>query len=311
MAEYEVYNDDYDTTGEAGGYGGYAKEGAKARSYQVVIILLAVILVAVSGLYFYQSHQLKVEFGIERDTLVNRIIAVQGQMDGLETTNVALIDSIMRERGRTDSVLEALAKERNTTRATIRRYEAALGAMRDAAAGFAYTIDSLNQLNKRLIGENLGMRREITSERQRADAAEERAADADHKIRIGQRILARDIRLVPLSRTDREVTRVSRAERLRIDFTLSANSLAEPGNRQVWARVTGPDGYVLSNPQAATFFFEGDPMMYSAMREVDFQNADLDVGIFYDGDYILAGGTYKVEIYIDGMLAGSTETLLR
>jgi hypothetical protein len=276
-----------------------------------VIILLAIILVAVSGLYFYQSHQLKVDFGIERETLTNQFLAVSNDFANLETTNVALRDSILRERGRTDSVLDALARERNTTRATIRKYEAELGAMRATAAGFVYTIDSLNQLNTRLISENLGMRREITSERLRADAAEERAADADYKIRIGQRILARDIRLVPLNRNDHEVTRVSRAERLRIDFTLSANNLADPGNRAVWTRVTGPDGYVLSNPQASTFFFEGDPLIYSAMREVDYQNSDLDVGIYYDGDYIMAGGTYRIEIYVDGMLAGSNEVLLR
>jgi hypothetical protein len=183
--------------------------------------------------------------------------------------------------------------------------------MRTAAAGFAYTIDSLNKVNTRLISENLGMRSEIKSERLRADAAEERADEADLKIRIGQRILARDIRLVPTNEKDREVTRVSRAHRLRIDFTLSANNLADPGLRSAWARVTGPDGYVMANAQEATFLFEGEGLIYSATREVDYQNSDLDVSIYYDGTYILAGGTYKVEIYVDGMLAGSSEVLLR
>jgi hypothetical protein len=307
MAKYEVYDEDYGYEGAEAAQ----SAGRSLRGYKVVVLLLAVILVAVSGLYFYQSHQLKADFAVERDTLTNRMLAVKRYSAGLESSNDSLNVEIAMERLRTDSVLDALAHERNQSRATIRKYEAALGAMRAAAAGFAYTIDSLNTLNTRLISENLGMRREIQSERLRAETAEERAADADHKIRIGQRILARDLRLVPLNKNDHEVTRVSRADRLRIDFTLSANSLADPGNRPVWVRVTGPDGYVMANQQAATFDFEGDPIVYSAMREVDYQNDDLDVGIYYDGDYITAGGTYKIEVFLDGMVAGSTEVLLR
>jgi hypothetical protein len=312
MAQYKVYDDNYDGTGEEEEYGKHGEHGsARARSYQVVIILLAVILVAVSGLYFYQSSQLKADFAIERDTLTGRILAIRRDLAGMKTSNDSLNVSIIMERGRTDSVLDALARERSTTRATIRKYEAALGAMRTAAAGFAYTIDSLNKVNTRLISENLGMRSEIKSERLRADAAEERADEADLKIRIGQRILARDIRLVPTNEKDREVTRVSRAHRLRIDFTLSANNLADPGLRSAWVCVTGPDGYVMANAQEATFLFEGEGLIYSATREVDYQNSDLDVSIYYDGTYILAGGTYKVDIYVDGMLAGSSEVLLR
>ena len=68
----------------------------------------------------------------------------------------------------------------------------------------------------------------------------------------------------------------------------------------------------MANDAGATFDFEGDPLVYSAVREgVDYQgDRDLDVSIFYGGGNITAG-TYKIQIYIDGMLAGEAETLLR
>ncbi len=305
MSKYEdQYEDDYDDYGDEGGSAARSLKG-----YKIVILLLAVILVAVSGLYFYQSHQLRADFAIERDTLTNRILAVRNDLANLETTNVALNDSIVLERLRTDSVLDALAKERNMTRATIRRYEKELGTMRQVMAGYIYTIDSLGRLNERLARENVTIRREITSERLRADAAVERADDAEILIRQGSRVRAGNIRLVLLNRNNNEVTRVNRATRLRVDCFLAANDLANPGNRPVYARITGPEGYVLNNPSGATFDFEGDPLVYSAMREVDYQNGDIDVSIYYDGN--VTAGTYRIEIYIDGMLAGSAETLLR
>ncbi len=306
MAKYEEeYDDDYGYEDEEG-----SSASKSLKGYKLMVLLLAVILVAVSGLYFYQSHQLRADFAIERDTLTNRILAVRHNLDNLETTNLALNDSISVERGRVDSILDVIAKERRVTRSMIREYETKLNLMRAAAENFIYQIDSLNQLNERLIGENLGMRREITAERLRADAAVERAEDADIKIRQGSVIIGREVRLTPLNSNDREVTRVNRAARLRIDFTLSANNLANPGNRPVYAQITGPEGYVLANPQAATFDHEGDPLVYTAMREVDYQNSDLPVGLFYSGSDISAG-TYRIAIYMDGTLIGSAEQLLR
>jgi cell division protein ZapA (FtsZ GTPase activity inhibitor) len=303
MSKYEEeYEDDYTREPSAA--------GKSLKGYKVVIALMAVILVAVSGLYFYQSRQMRSEFDIERESLMGDMQALSDDYAGLQTTNDSLNYSIVLERERTDSVMQALAKERNVTRATIRRYEKELGTMRTVMAGYINTIDSLGKLNRRLIDENVGMRREITTERLRADMAEERAADADIKIRQGSKVIARDIRLVLLNRNDREVTRTGRAERIRTDFTLSANNLANPGSRAVYARITGPDGYVLANPQAATFDYEGDPLVYSATREVDYQNGDLPVGVYYSGKD-LSAGNYRVEIFMDGLLIGSAETLLR
>ncbi|MDR2883392.1 MAG: hypothetical protein LBU98_06425 [Alistipes sp.] len=307
MAKYEDnYDDDYGYEEDGGG----AEASKSLKGYKLMVLLLAVILVAVSGLYFYQSHQIRADFAVERDTLTNRILAVRNDLLGLETTNGALNDSIAVERGRIDSILDVIARERRATRGVIREYEAKLNLMRAAAESFAYTIDSLNHVNERLIGENLGMRTQIRTEQLRADAAEERAADADIKIQQGSVVLARAIRIVPLNARDNEVSRTRNATRLRVDLELSANNLANPGLRQIYARVTGPDGYVLANPGAATFDFDGDPTIYTATREVDYQNSDLPVSLFHVGSGPGAG-TYRIEIYMDGRLIGSAESLLR
>ncbi len=308
MSKHEdQYDDDY----------GYDDPGGPSASkslkgYKVMILLLAVILVAVSGLYFYQTRQLRADFAIERDTLTTRFLALSHDYANLETSNVALGDSIAVERGRIDSLVDAIAKERRVTRSMIREYETKLNLMRAAAESFAYTIDSLNKVNKNLITENLGMRRTITAERNRADAAEERAADSDIKIRQGSRIRASGIRPVLLNRNNNEVTRASRAARMRVDCFLAANDLANPGVRLVYLRIIGPEGYVLNNPSGATIEIDGDQLIYSAVREgVDYTGAeDLEVSIFYDGGGITSG-TYRIQIYIDGMMAGETETLLR
>ena len=95
-----------------------------------------------------------------------------------------------------------------------------------------------------------------------------------------------------------------------MDFVLSSNELATPGERNVYARIIGPDGYILANAANAVFEYEGDMISYSATRQIDYQNQDLGVSLYYNGGGITAG-KYVVSIYMDGYLIGSTETLLR
>ena len=123
-------------------------------------------------------------------------------------------------------------------------------------------------------------------------------------------IRARDIRLVALSKSDREVSRANRAERLRVDLVLVGNELSTPGERNVYTQIIGPDGYPLVNGSNALFDFEGSSITYSAMRSVDYQNNDLNVSLFYNGPGITSG-KYQVKIYTDGHMIGSSEISLR
>ena len=176
--------------------------------------------------------------------------------------------------------------------------------------GYLHQIDSLNTLNQKLVNENITYRKQITSARLRADKAEEKAQELSTKVQKGAVIRARDIALVALNRSDKVVSRAARAERLRVDFVLVGNELSQPGERNVYARIIGPDGYVLANRSNAAFNYEGDMITYSATRQVDYQNEDLSVSLFYNGTGI-TGGKYQVMIYIDGHLIGSNEIILR
>ena len=168
----------------------------------------------------------------------------------------------------------------------------------------------LNHLNKKLINENVSYRKEISSANLRAERAEEKASELENRVRQGAVLRARDINMVCLNARDKEVTRVKTATTLRVDFAISSNELAAPGNREVYMVIKSPDGYLLSTDSMPTFNFHGSKKGYSASREIDYQNDDLDVGLFYNGDGITAG-KYSIEVYMDGIQIGSTATILR
>jgi hypothetical protein len=279
----------------------------------VIVIVLAVLLAASTVFNISRTKKDKDTKAIlteQRDTLMSQLSTLIGDFDQLQTENDTINANLVIERQRADSLMQRMQQERNWNAARVRDLQKELGSLRLVMQGYVRQIDSLNTLATTLANENVQIRREINTERLRADMAEERAEELDVKVRKGAVILARGIRLVALNNNDREMTRASRSTRLRTDFTLTANELAQPGARDVFVRIIGPDGYVMADATGTTFEADGERMSYSAKRPIDYQNTDLPVNVFYDGGGIVAG-KYSVTVYLDGQAIGSNEIILK
>ena len=283
------------------------------RGYRIVIIILSVILVALSALY-YSIHRQQMEDNVllqaDRDSIQSELGQLVTDYDNLQISNDTLSTEVALQREKADSLMERLKKERKWNLSKIKQYEKEVGTLRTLMKGYIHQIDSLNTLNKKLISENVGYRKEISSANLRADMAEEKAAELDNKVKVGAVIKARAIALKGLNRRGKEVSRVKNAERLLVNFSLMANDLATPGNRKIFVRINHPDGYLLTTNDMPTFEFEGEQLGYSAMREVDYQNQDIEVGIYFNSKGFVAG-TYLVELYTDGRLIGKQQISMR
>ena len=277
--------------------------------YRIVIIILAVVLAALSMLYYNVHRQQQRDYEllrIDRDSIQSDLGHLIEEYDNLQLTN----DTMVLKLEEANKLMEELKRERSWNLAKIKQYEKEVGTLRTVMKGYLRQIDSLNQLNKKLIDENVGYRKTISSITLRAEVAEEKAAELNNIVRQGSVLRARDISLVALNERGKEITRVKNAARLRADFVLSANELANPGERTVYLRIISPDGYPLSTESVPTFEYEGERVTYSASRDIDYQNEDLGVSIYYAGRGFTAG-TYTVQVYCDGYLIGSTELSLR
>ena len=299
------FEDDY--------YGRQPDAEMSIRGYRIVIIILSGILVALSILYFSIHRQQMLDNELlqaDRDSIQNDLGRLMDDYDNLRVSNDSISASLSVERERADSLMTRLKKERSWNLAKIKQYEREVGTLRTAMKDYIRQIDSLNTLNQKLISENVSYRKEISSANLRAEMAEEKAAELDNKVKVGSVLRARDISLSALNDRSKPVSRIKNASRLRVDFVLSANELAMPGNKAIYLRIISPDGYVLTTEAMPSFEFEGERLTYSAMREVDYQNQDLEVGIYFTSSGF-AAGTYRMELYTEGRLIGQAQVVMR
>ena len=279
------------------------------RGYRVVILLLAVILAGISALYFNINRQQQRDFEllkVDRDSIQSDLTHLINEYDSLKFTN----DTIAAKLVEANEMMEQLKRERRWNYAKIKEYEKEVGTLRSVMRNYLKQIDSLNSLNKKLVAENVSYRKEISTANLRADVAEEKASELANKVRQGAVLRARSIGMVALNSRENEVSRVKNAAILRVDFAITPNELAAPGNRKVYLCIKSPDGYLLTSESMPTFEYQGLNMGYSAVREVDYQNEDVEVSIYYHGSGFTEG-QYSIELYTDGNLIGSGSISMR
>ena len=285
------------------------------KGYKMIALMLFVLLIPAA--YFGVTYGLKYKT-IEGDYAIvesaRQLFEEQNSM--LQRDAESLVTELESLKDQNDTMmvkyqeavvmLEQLQKEKTYNYNQLAKYKREVETLRGVMKGYLKQIDSLNTINSSLQAQNVAYKKEISTAQLRADVAEEKADELNTKVRIGAVIRASGIRMVALSDKSKEVRRIKMAKRLRVDFELTANELAEPGEKSIYICITPPDGYVLSSNEVIAFNFEGTEMMASAMRKVDYENQSVPVSIFYDGA-AFEKGTYKVDIYIDGRHSGSQE----
>ncbi|HSP11795.1 MAG TPA: hypothetical protein VLO29_04645 [Salegentibacter sp.] len=107
-----------------------------------------------------------------------------------------------------------------------------------------------------------------------------------------------------------ENDRTRRIDQVRTCFTITANDLAGPGERNMYVQVYNPENELVGEEIVVNH--EGGPMVYSAASKVYYENNELDVCILANTqEERLIEGTYKVYVYAEDILLGTGSFSLR
>jgi hypothetical protein len=99
--------------------------------------------------------------------------------------------------------------------------------------------------------------------------------------------------------------KAKQVQKIRTKFILGENKVLEKGPVDLYVRVLGPDGTVLSVTQD-TFMSNGEPLVYTMKQSIDYDNADKPVEIFWAKGTQFTKGKYNVELYHAGSLIGKS-----
>lgn len=284
-----------------------APQKPKKRIPVLWIILVTVLAAAIGFLWFTysdlkkESAEEKIELERQKDKLEVELMDIYGQYDSLKTENDTMNLKLQEEQARIEKLLKINAN--NVYK--IHMYQKELGTIRKVLKSYVVQIDSLNLANQELRAENIEVRQELRRVETEKLELTEVTDKLSSKVEKASILNAKDIVITPLNKKSKENHKTIRVVKLRTCFTLRENPILEPGPKIIYIQIIRPDDVILTS--GVNFVdVQGEQILYSASREVSYENVDVDMCIFWNNDGQLVPGTYKVHLYADGNEIGTS-----
>jgi len=275
------------------------------------MVAVAAVLAAALAYIWASKSSLVKDLNAEKEDLTEQMVALKGDYDSLSSDYAAINEQLDSSREEVNQLIERIQKTDATNRAKMRQYEKELGTLRSIMKGYIVQIDSLNTLNHKLTADAAAARREAAESRAENAELQSQVSDLSGKVATGSIIKSRGLSVAAYNGSDNVTDRSSRVVRLLASITLVANDLAPKGPVRVYLRVKDPDGILLTNSTQTSFSYNGQTMVASASREVDYEGQEVDLSIYLNDIPSYSAGIYTVEAYTTQSFLGKTELLLR
>lgn len=275
----------------------------------VIAGVLSTALIALVILFFIQrSNMFEMEQLLteEKDSLTNELVLLMHGYDTLKSNNDTLNARLAEEQIK----IERLLAINKSNVQTIRTYRKEISTMREIMKSYIVQIDSLNTRNKILVAENQEIRAEISRVEKTNVELSKVKEELSSKVEVASVIQAKDVVAVCLNKKRKETDRIERMVNLRVCFTLRENPIAEAGKKEVFLRVTRPDGLVITKSPDNVFTSGEENMIYTESRTAEYLNQDVEMCIFVDNNSDFIAGNYTVDLYLEGARIGSGEFML-
>lgn len=283
----------------------------KLKRTMWILVVVAVALVAVLGYVWSQKSLLISELEDEKRDLTEQMESLQNDYATLSSDYDNINSQLDTSRAEVADLLERIKKTNATNRAKMRQYEKELGTLRSIMRNYIVQIDSLNSLNHKLTAEAAAARREAAASKAESAQLSQQVENLTGQVAAGSVIKARGLHIAAYNSSDKVTDRSSRTVRLLTSLSLVENDLAPKGPVRVFIRVKDPDGIILTNSNRSSFTFNGETMVASASRRVDYEGSEVDLSIYLNDIPEYRKGVYTVEAYTEQSFLGKSELMLR
>lgn len=284
------------------------------KGLTILLTIVALILLAAVVVLFYrlndtkkQANETEQYLETQKKSLTNELQDLIGEYDALKTNNDSLNFKLTEQQEKIKKLLNYQASNIQK----IKLYEKELKTLRDVLKSYIAQVDSLTTRNQQLIQENTDVRSRLDVAREENVKLSTEKEDLSSKVQKAAVITTSNIVVTPLNKRGKEEDKSSRITKLKVCFTMRENAIAAAGSKEVYIRITRPDEMVLAYSEADVFDFQGQQIVYSAKRQIEYDNKDLDVCIFWDNNNKIIVGTYTVDIFTDSALIGTTKFTIK
>jgi hypothetical protein len=250
----------------------------------------------------------------------------QAEVDSLMRVHNELKESygeLSQELAEKDSIIQADAveiKKLLDSQWDYYRIKKKLASLQEISQKYVRQMDSLYTVNQELVAENERIREEFQAERRENSNLNRQKEELTNMVNQAAVLKlynysAQAVRFKGGSK-ESNTDRADRAERIRIDFTVAANDLIQPGSKTFYVRIADPTRAIISKGTGDEYAFEsnGETLQFTEKIRVNYEGKETPVRAYYTkpADREFRPGTYFIDVYEQGgKLIGQTSVDLR
>ena len=301
------------------------KSEKKGGTIVIVLIIIIGILAGVTGYLAYQLNEqkdLSSQLLSEREKAAKDIDEYRLQLELLTTKYDSLIN-----------IHEGLRLELEEERAKVIKLMSEYQALKSSGAvgfgGFGNQnmrsrleelqqrydesesiIQQLKAKNQELTAENFNNQRkleEISSENTKLaedNTKLNKIAEVAKRLKTYE-IYADAVRLTSGGKKEKQTDKAKKADRIRVCFTVLENIIAEKGEKSLYVVIKTPGGTTYADGDRSKItLLSGDEIAYSVKKDIFYDNKNMQLCMNWELKDKAEPGTYKVELYAEGVQIG-------
>lgn len=289
------------------------------KNSNVIYFLIAVVIALfASDVYLYlqknKSDTRVVYQNDQRARLQTELDSLEAQIEQANAGKAKLSAQMQAKNDSLEARIKVLRHELARGRLTKQELDKAqedIKQLRYFVASYTAQIDELKKQNAALTTERDTLKTNLASASQRDSTLSKENSDLGNKVKVASAIKLATANVVAYkikhSGKEVDVKRASPAKKIKINFTIASNQVAQKGMHDIYIRIIDPTGNLIASTDASSNFnADGQDLQYTYKTSIDFK----DDGSVYTIDWVnpnpFQKGTYTVLLYADGYTMGKT-----
>lgn len=268
----------------------------------IIIAILALLLGGAGFMYFQKDTELKntkIELNTQIDDLTSNLEQQKSELDLQIANNEVLNEDLIAQRDELEATLDEL-RSSQVSIANLKKFEGRYYKLKGDIKDLLVENEMLQTVNKTLTVEKDSISGELNLERVLKDSLANRVVENEKVILKASEVAVLGLKGLGIKErsSGKQILtdKASRANKVKICFSLAPNTIAEKGAKDLYIQVISPQNNVLG--ENAQITFDDKLLNYSFKTGFNYDNKALDICEYLsepkDG---FVKGTYHVNVF--------------
>ncbi|HEY2583210.1 MAG TPA: hypothetical protein VGI43_15465 [Mucilaginibacter sp.] len=294
----------------------------KKNSNVIYFLIVVVLALLATDVYLYlqknKSDTKIVYQNDEKTKLQTELDSLEAQIEQVNTGKEKLSKEMQAKNDSLQAKIKVLRSELAKGKLTVAELAKAqedVKQLRYFVTKYTADIEELKKQNATLTTERDTLKTNLATVSQKATTLEKQNQDLDSKVKVGSaiKLATSDVVAYKIKNSGKEVDtkRSSVAKKIKINFTVASNDIAEKGMHDIFVRVIDPTGNLITTTDSGPFNADGQDLQFTYKTSIDFKNDGSGYTIDWLNPTAFQKGDYTVLLYADGFTMGKTGFALK